>query len=149
MILKFRVGHAMALQLLYERRRCGFQMRFRRGRNFTRIAERRWPLGEGDTGDLLEVIDKGDVVPRLEQRGEGVLLAVADLEGEQAVWFEGVVGLGDEAAVDVEAGFAGEERGGGFVVADLGVEGGAVGLGDVGRVADDGVEGLGFVSESG
>ena len=54
----------------------------------------------------------------------------------------GLVGLGDEAAVDVEAGFAGEERGGGLVVADLGVEGGAIGLGDVGRVADNGVEGF-------
>ena len=74
-----------------------------------------------------------------------VLLAVADLEGEQAVWFECVVGLWDEAAVDIEAGFAGEERSGGLVVADLRVEGGAVGLGDVGRVADDGVEGFGFV----
>ncbi len=62
---------------------------------------------------------------------------MADFEGEEAIWFEGVVGLGNEAAVDFEAGFAGEERGGGFVVADLGVEGGAVGLGDVGRVADD------------
>ena len=56
---------------------------------------------------------------------------------------------GDEAAVDVEAGFSGEEGGGGFVVADLGMEGVAVGLGDVGRVADDGVEGCGFVSERG
>jgi hypothetical protein len=36
----------------------------------------------------------------------------------------------------------GEEGGCGLVVADLGVEGVAVGGGDVGRVGDDGVEGL-------
>ena len=82
-------------------------------------------------------------MPAGEEGGEVGLLAVADFEGEQAVWVERGVGLGDEAAVDVEAGFAGEEGGGGLVVADLGVEGGAVGFGDVGRVADDGVEGLG------
>jgi hypothetical protein len=108
-----------------------------------------WPSGEGYTGDILKIIDKRKVVPRLEQRGDGVLLIVADFEGEEAVWFEGVVGLGNEAAVDVEAGFAGEECGGRLVVADLGMESGALGLGDVRRVADDGVEGLGFVLDSG
>src|ERR1700730_349582 len=86
-----------------------------------------WFLGEGDAGDLLKIVDKRQVVPRLEQRRDGVLLVVAEFEGEETVWLEGVVGLGDEAAVDVEAGFAGEERGGGLVDADLGVEGGAVG----------------------
>ena len=88
-------------------------------------------------------------MPSCEERGESFLLTVADFEGEQAIWFEGVVGLRDEAAVDVEAGFAGEERGGRFVVANLAVEGVAVGFGDVGWVADDGVEGFGFVIESG
>ena len=48
--------------------------------------------------------------------------------------------LGDEAAVDVEAFGACEEGGVGLVVADFGVEGWAVGLGDVGWVADYGVE---------
>jgi hypothetical protein len=66
---------------------------------------------------------------------------VADLEREQAVGFERGAGLGDEAAVDVQAVRTGEERGGGFEVADLGMESGAVGGGDVGRVGDDGVEG--------
>ncbi len=88
-------------------------------------------------------------MPVCEQGGEVCLLSVADLEGQQSVGFEGGVGLGDEAAVDFEAGFAGEEGGGGFVVADLGVEGGAVGLGDVGWVADDGVEGCWLVVDGG
>src|ERR1019366_7828574 len=65
------------------------------------------------------------------------MLAVTDFEGEEAVGFEGGVGLGDEAAVDVEAGGAGEEGDGGFVVADLGVEGRAVGGGDIGGGGDD------------
>jgi hypothetical protein len=78
-----------------------------------------------------------------------LLLAVADLEDKQAVWFECVVRLWAKAAIDIEAGFAGKERGGGLVVADLGVKGGAIGLGDIGRVADDGVEGFGFIVEGG
>ena len=77
------------------------------------------------------------------------MLVVADFEGEEAGWFESIACLWDEAAIDVEAGFAGEERGLGFVVADLGMEGVAVGFWDVGWVADDGVEGLGFAVESG
>ncbi len=52
------------------------------------------------------------------------------------------MGLGDEAAVDFEAVLAGEERGGGFVVADLGVERVAVGGGDIGWVGDDSVKGF-------
>ena len=80
------------------------------------------------------------------RRTVGFALAVADLEGEEAVGFQESVGLGDEAAVDVEAFGASEESGVGLVVADFGVEGGAVGLGDVGRVADDGVVG-GFVCD--
>ena len=51
------------------------------------------------------------------------------------------MGLGDEAAIDVEAFGAGEESGGRLVLADLWMEVGAVGSGDVGWVADDGVEG--------
>ena len=105
-------------------------------------------MGEGDAGETLKIIDKRHFVPRMEQRGEGALLVVADFEGEEAVRFEGVVGLGDETAIDVEAGLASEERSGGLVVADLGVEGVAVGLGDIGRIADDGVEGFGFAIES-
>jgi hypothetical protein len=99
--------------------------------------------------DLLEIIDKRQVVPRLEHRGDSVSLILANFNGEQAVWFKGDVGLGYEAAVDVEAGFAAEECGGGLVVADLGVERATVGLGDVGRVTDDSVEGLGFLIERG
>ena len=61
---------------------------------------------------------------------------MADFEGEQAVGLERGEGLGDEAAIDVEAGGAGEEGQGGFVVADLGVEGVTVGGGNIGRVGD-------------
>jgi hypothetical protein len=86
-------------------------------------------------------------LPAGEQGGEGFALAMSDLKGEKAVWFECFPCLRDEAAVDVEAGFASEEGGGGFVIADLGVEGGAVGLGDVGWVADDGVVSLCFVRD--
>jgi len=99
------------------------------------------PAGEGDSGDSLEVVEEGDVGPIGEELGDGVALAVADFDGENAFWFEGVIGLRDQAAVDVEAGFAGEEGAGGLVIADLGVEGGAVGFGDIRWVADDGVEG--------
>ena len=76
--------------------------------------------------------------------GEGGALAEADLEGEEAAGAEGVEGLGDEAAVEREAVGAGVEGERGFVVADLGGEGGGVGVGDVGRVGDDGVEGRCF-----
>jgi hypothetical protein len=76
-----------------------------------------------------------------EQGGDGLALALADFEGEEAGGFERGTRLGDEAAIDVEAVDAGEECGGRFVVTDLGVEGVAVGGGDVGWVGDDGVEG--------
>ena len=56
------------------------------------------------------------------------------------------VGLGDEAAVDVHAGFAGVEGEWRLVVANLGVEGFGVGGGDVGWVGDDGVE-AGFTGQ--
>ncbi len=98
-------------------------------------------MGQDDAGNLLQVVEEDDIVPIFEQSGEGIALAVAELEGEEAAGGEGCVRLGDQAGVDVEAVGAGEEGGGGLVVADLGVEGGAVGLGDVGWVGDDGVEG--------
>ena len=88
---------------------------------------------------MLEIVDEAEVAPAGEKIGHGVALVVADLEGEQAVGFECGVGLRDEAAVDVEAGWAGVQRGFGLVVADLGMQGFAVGGGDVGRVGDDGV----------
>lgn len=67
---------------------------------------------------------------------------MTDFEGKKTVGFEGGAGLGDEATVDFEARRAGEEGGGGLVVADLWVEVRGVAVGDVRRVADDGVEGL-------
>src|SRR5258705_2019474 len=96
-----------------------------------------WSPGEGYAGKVLKIIDKRQIMPRLEQGGDGVLLVVADFEGEQAVWFEGAVGLGNEAPVDVEAGFAGEEGNGGLVVADLGVESGAGGFCGGGQISCD------------
>ncbi len=89
---------------------------------------------------MLKVVDEADGVPAGQEGGNGVALVVADFQGEQAVGFEGGLGLGDEAAIDIEPGGAREERGGGFVVADLGMEGVAIGGGDVGRVGDYGVE---------
>ncbi len=88
--------------------------------------------GEGYAWYLLQVIDEVELVPAEEEGGEGFALAVADLEGDEAVGLEEDVGLGDEAAVDVEAFRAAEEGRVGLVVADLGVEGWAVGFRDVG-----------------
>ena len=96
---------------------------------------------QGDAGGLLEVIEEGDALPGEEQIGEGGALSMADFKGEKASWLESGVGLGDEATVDVEAGGTSEERGARLVVADLWVELRGVGVGDVGGVADDGVEG--------
>ena len=93
--------------------------------------------GEGYAGDLLQVVDEADGFPVGEESGDFVALALADFEGEEAVGFEGGVGLGDEAAVDREAVGTGEERGGGLVVSDLGVQGVPVGGGDVRRVGDE------------
>ena len=90
----------------------------------------------------MKVVHEGDVAPLGEEGGEGFALAVSDLQGEKAVWLKQGVSLGDEAAVDVQTLRAAEERGGGFVVADLRVESGPVGLGDVGGIAGDSVEGV-------
>lgn len=54
---------------------------------------------------------------------------------------EALAGLGDEALVDVEAGASGKEGRVRLEVVDLGRE--DFQIGDVGRVGDDGVEGLG------
>jgi hypothetical protein len=89
----------------------------------------------------LQVVEEDDILPICEQSGESVALAVAELEREKAAGGKGCVRLGDQAGVDVEAVGAGEEGGGGFVVADLGVERGAVRFGDVGWVRHDGIEG--------
>ena len=97
--------------------------------------------GEGDAGDALEVGEEFDGVPGSEEGGEGVALAEAELEGEKAGGLEQGVGLGEKAGVELEAGGAGEEGLRGLVGADLGVERGGIGIGDVGRVRDDGVEG--------
>lgn len=67
-------------------------------------------------------------------------MAVADFHEQPAARIEALAGLRDEAPVDVEAGRSGEERSARLKVQDLGVE--DFKLGDVGRVGDDGVEGL-------
>ena len=89
----------------------------------------------------MQVVDDTDIVPVGEEVEDILALTMADLEREQAVGFERGVGLGDEAAVDVQAVRTGEERGGGLEVADLGMEGRAVGGWDVGRVGDDDIKG--------
>ena len=99
--------------------------------------------GEGDAGDGGVVVEEADGLPVGEEFGEGVALAEADFEGEKAAGAEEIEGLGDEAAVDVEAVGAGVEGERGFVIADLGGEGGGVVEGDVGRVGGDDVEGGG------
>ncbi len=91
-------------------------------------------VGEGDAGDALEVWEELDGVPGGKERGEGVALAEAEFQGEEACGLEQGVGLRDEAGVEFEAGGAGEEGLRGLVVADLGVERGGVGSGNVGWV---------------
>ena len=85
----------------------------------------------------------GAVEGFFEEGLEGVELAEAEFEGEQAFGFEGGVGGGEEAAVDVEAERAGEEGGMGFVLEKLGGHGGGFVEGDVRGVGDDDVEGWG------
>ena len=82
----------------------------------------------------------GDVGWFFEEILEGVELSEAELEGEEASGFEGGVGGGKEAAVDVEAVRAGEEGGVGFVLEDFVGECGGFVEGDVRRVGDDDVE---------
>jgi hypothetical protein len=126
---------------------------FRRGRAVKEILSNwdqiGWSPREGDARGLLEIVDEMDVAPSFEKRRDGVLLAVTDLKGQQAMGFECVVGQGYEATIDVKAGFPREQGAGGFVVADLGVEAIAVGLTDIGRITDDDVEGSCFGRECG
>lgn len=90
----------------------------------------------------MQVVDEADGLPVGEEGGDLVALTLADFECQQAVGFERGVGLGDEAAIDFQSVGAGEERGGGFVIADLRMERVAVRGGDVGWVGDDCVERL-------
>jgi hypothetical protein len=39
--------------------------------------------GEGDAGDLLEVVEEGEVVPVCEERCERGMLTLAEFEGEK------------------------------------------------------------------
>jgi hypothetical protein len=93
--------------------------------------------GEGYAWNLLQVVDEVYIVPIAEEGSESFALAVADLEGDEAVGFEQGPGLRDEAAVDVETFGATEKGCVRLVVADLGVESWTVGFWDVGWVADD------------
>lgn len=78
---------------------------------------------EGHAGDGGVVVEEADVVPGVQEAGEGVALTEADLEGQQATGTECVEGAGDEAAEEREAVASGEESEVRFVVADLGREG--------------------------
>ena len=106
-------------------------------------------MRESDAGYLLQIVDETNIFPASQKRGHGILLSVADLKSDQATWFEGDGGLRNKPAIDVEPGWPGEECSGRLIVADLGMEGAAVGVGDVGRVADDRIEARGFVVECG
>src|ERR1035437_596563 len=100
------------------------------------------PLGAGDAGNALEVGKELNAVEAGadQQRGDGLVLSVADFEGHETAWGEHVEGGGGEAAIDLESILAGEESHGRLVVAHLDGQRGAVGARDVGRVGDDDVE---------
>ena len=83
----------------------------------------------------------------IEEGLEGVELAEAEFEGEEAAGLEGDVGGGKEAAVDVEAVRAGEEGRVGFVLENLVGQGGGFVEGDVRGVGDDNVEGCERLNE--
>ncbi len=90
--------------------------------------------GVADEADVFEKVGGGE-----DGLGLGRLV-VRDLRGEEAAGLEVVLGARDDAAVEVkavEAAVEGETR---LVVADVRREGGDVGGGDVGRIADDDVE---------
>ena len=70
------------------------------------------------------------------------MLAAADFKSDEATGDKDRVCLGNELTVDGEPIAAGEERKFRFVVADLDSERGSIGIGDIGRVGDDDVEGL-------
>ncbi len=98
-------------------------------------------MREGDARDLLQVVEKAEFVPVGQQRGDGFALPLADLQRENAVGPQRGARLGDEASIDVEAVRPGEERGGGFMVAHLGMEAAAVGGGNVRRIRHNKVKG--------
>src|SRR5580704_13317076 len=93
-----------------------------------------WASRQGDARYPLQIVEKGDALPALEERLDGVALALAYLEREQAARFERDARPGDEPTVDIEASLAGEESSRRFVVADLPGKRAAVRLRDVGGV---------------
>jgi hypothetical protein len=74
--------------------------------------------------------------------GEGALIE-GDFEEEAAAGVQARKGFFEDSAVEGEAVGAAVEGGFGFVVTDAAVEGFDLGAGDVGRVGDDQIEGLG------
>ena len=106
----------------------GFAVRPGCGLRSSRLA------GEGDAWDMLQIVEEAELVPVGQQRRNGFALVVANLESEQAVGLESGARLGNESAIDVQTVRTGEECGGGFVIAHLGMERCAVGGRNVGRV---------------
>lgn len=102
----------------------------------------RRPLGRDDALDSLEIGSEFDLMEAGEREHSfnGGRLAVSDFGGDETAGDETIEGLGDEAAVDIEAVGAGEEREGGLVVADFDGKGGPVDCGNVWRVGGDDVE---------
>ena len=70
---------------------------------------------------------------------------MADLNGKQTARFERYVGLGNKAAVNIQPKIAGEKGLRRLVIADFWMEFGGVAFGNIGRIADDGIEGSGLV----
>ena len=54
-------------------------------------------MGQNDAGNPLQVVEEDHIVPIFEEIREGIALAVAELEREEAAGGESCVCLGDEA----------------------------------------------------
>jgi hypothetical protein len=100
-------------------------------------------VGGEDAGDAGEVVGHAIAGPSGvygEHGPDAFRLAVAEFDDERAAGAQEFGCLGDELRVQVEAVFAGEERLVRLVPDDLALQTRLVGAGDVGRIADDGVE---------
>jgi len=108
------------------------------------ISERKWQaLGGEDAGDSSEVVGDAKIGPmgRVEKGLNGGEAVVAKLEDQQAAGFQMASCLGNEGAVEFVAFFTSEESGRGLVVADFPRKRFGVALADIGRIADDEIEG--------
>ncbi len=103
--------------------------------------------GKRNARDALQVIKELEITPACKEVCEGISLAEAELQPKQAARREGGGGLWDEAPVKIEAVGPGEQSRRRFVIANLRMEERSVGVRDVGKVGEDGVEGAGLLRE--